>query len=220
VWLVNGFLDWLLQSVHSVDPILRVIIAGVAMLCETSVLLGLLIPGDTVVLVSATAIEGPVEFVGLVVAVVVGSLAGETIGFSLGKFFGPRIRHSRLGRRIGESHWQRAETYLARRGGFAVAISRFLPVLHSLVPLVVGSSPMRYKVFIAWTAPACLVWALAYVSVGSFAAGSYRRLSSQLNSAGLIFVAIVVVALVIIYLVRKVIARHEEKHMRGPADAE
>jgi membrane protein DedA with SNARE-associated domain len=214
---VNEFFNWLLSTVHNVDPALRVLIAGVAMLFETSILLGLIVPGDTVVLVAATAVNGPIEFVSLAVAVVLGSLAGESIGFVLGHYFGPRIRRSRLGQRIGEKNWARAETYLERRGGIAVAISRFLPVFHSLVPLVVGSSAMRYRVFIAWTVPACAIWATAYISVGAVAAESYRQLEGQLRWAGIVFVAIIVVALVLIFLLRKLIERREARHMEPPA---
>jgi membrane-associated protein len=214
---VNTLLDWLLATVHDVDPILRIIVVSVAMFFETSVLLGLVVPGDTVVLVSATAVNGPVEFIALALAVIIGSLAGESVGFSIGKYFGRHIRHSRLGRRIGEKNWVRAETYIRRRGGLAVAISRFLPILHSLVPIVVGSSPMRYRTFIAWTAPACTVWALTYISVGAFAAGGYRRLEGQLAGAGYFVVGIVLVALVVIFFIRKAIERSEAKHMQHPA---
>jgi membrane-associated protein len=211
---VNEFFNWLLQAVHSVDPTLRVLLAGVAMLFETSILLGLIVPGDSVVLVAATAVNGPVEFLSLAVAVIVGSLAGESIGFWLGHYFGPRIRRSKLGQRIGEKNWVRAETYLERRGGIAVAISRFLPVFHSLVPVVVGTSAMRYRVFIAWTAPACVIWATTYISVGAFAAGSYRDLEGQLKWAGLIFVGIIVIALVVLFLIRRAIERSQARHMR------
>ena len=210
---MNEFFNWLLQAVHSVNPSLRVLLAGVAMLFETSILLGLIVPGDTVVLVAATAVNGPVEFVSLAVAVVLGSLAGESIGFWLGRYFGPRIRRSRLGQRVGEKNWIRAETYLERRGGIAVAISRFLPVFHSLVPLVVGSSAMRYRTFIAWTVPACAIWAVTYISVGAFAAESYRQLEGQLRWAGLIFVGIIVMALLLIYVMRKALERREARHM-------
>lgn len=210
---MNEFFNWLLATVHGVDPTLRVLLAGVAMLFETSILLGLIVPGDTVVLVASTAVNGPVEFISLAVAVILGSLAGESIGFWLGHFFGPRIRRSKLGQRIGEKNWVRAETYLERRGGIAVAISRFLPVFHSLVPLVVGTSAMRYRVFIAWTVPACTVWAVTYISVGAFAAGSYRELEGQLRWAGLIFVGIILVALVIIFLIRRAVERSEARHM-------
>jgi membrane-associated protein len=215
---VNEFFNWLLSTVHSVDPTLRVLIAFVAMLFETSILLGLIVPGDTVVLVAATGVSGPVEFISLAVAVILGSLAGESIGFWLGRYFGPRIRRSRLGQRIGEKNWVRAETYLERRGGIAVAISRFLPVFHSLVPLVVGSSAMRYRVFIAWTVPACVLWAVTYISVGAVAAESYRQLEGQLHWAGLIFVGIILVALIVIFVIRKALERSEARHMEHPID--
>ncbi|MCU1525601.1 MAG: DedA family protein, partial [Microbacteriaceae bacterium] len=77
---------------------------------------------------------------------------------------------------------------------------------------------MRYRKFLAWTAPACIIWAVAYVSVGWLAAGSYRQLSSQLHYAGYFFVAIIAVFLVIVLLVKKLIERGEARHM-GHADA-
>jgi len=180
---------------------------------ETSVLVGLVIPGDTVVIVAATAVASPVEGVLLGIAVVVGALLGESIGFWLGRFLGPRIQHSRLGRRIGEQNWERSERYLRRRGGPAIFLSRFLPVLHSLVPLTVGMSGYSYRRFLAWTVPACVVWATLYISVASLAAGTYRELADQLHYAGYIFVAIILVFLVLVFVSKKVIERAERKHL-------
>jgi membrane protein DedA with SNARE-associated domain len=214
---VNDALTWILDAVTGVDPIVRTIIAGIGILLETSILVGLIVPGDSVVIVASTGVDSPVEYWALVAAVIIGSLSGESIGFALGRFFGPRIRASRLGRRIGESNWVRAETYLARRGGVAVFVSRFLPVLHSLIPLTVGMSAMSYRRFISWTAPACVIWSLAYVSIGSAAAGGYRELSDQLHYAGYLFVAVIVAFLLIVVLVRKMLGRVEARHMRRAA---
>ncbi|RWZ51866.1 DedA family protein [Labedella phragmitis] len=214
---MNDALTWVLDVVNGVDPVVRTIIAAVGILLETSILVGLVVPGDTVVIVAATGVGSPVEYWALVAAVIVGSLSGESIGFALGRFFGPRIRASRLGRRIGESNWVRAETYLARRGGIAVFVSRFLPVLHSLIPLTVGMSPMSYRRFISWTAPACVIWAFAYVSVGSAAAGGYRELADQLHYAGYLFVGVIVGFLLIVLVVKKLLGRAEARHMRRNA---
>nr|WP_205835432.1 DedA family protein [Microbacterium sp. CFH 90308] len=203
----------MLDAVQSVDPVIRTLLAGLAMMLETSVLVGLVIPGDTVVIVAATAVASPLEGVLLGLAVVVGALLGESIGFWLGRFLGPRIQHSRLGRRIGEQNWERSERYLRRRGGPAIFLSRFLPVLHSLVPLTVGMSGYPYRRFLAWTVPACVVWATLYISVASLAAGTYRELADQLHYAGYIFVAIIVVFLVLVFVSKKVIERAERKHL-------
>jgi len=211
---VNDVLTWILDTVRHVDPLLRVLIAGIGMLLETSILVGLVVPGDTIVLVSATGIADWPQYIALLLTVIVGSLTGESIGFALGRFFGPRIQASRLGQRLGERNWVRAETYLDRRGGIAVFVSRFLPVLHALIPLTVGMSTMRYRKFLAWTAPACILWAGAYVSVGWLAAGSYRQLSTQLHFAGYLFAAIIAVFLLIVLLVKKAVTRAEARHMQ------
>lgn len=216
---MNEFLTWLLDAVQSVSPIVRTLIAGVAIMLETSVLVGLVVPGDTIVIVAGTAVATPLEGFFLVVAVIVGALAGESIGFWLGRLLGPAIQHSRLGRKIGEANWQRSENYLRRRGGPAIFISRFLPVLHSLVPLTVGMSGFRYGKFLAWTAPACALWATLYVTVAALAAGTYRELADQLHYAGYIFVAIIVVFLVLAFVTKKVIERAEQKHLADPDSA-
>lgn len=214
---MNDALSTLLDFVRQVDPELRLLIAFIGMLLETSILLGLIVPGDTIVLVSATGVSNWAQYVGLLIAVIVGSLSGETIGFALGTWFGPRIQASWLGRRIGEKNWMRAQIYFDRRGGIAIFVSRFLPVLHALIPVTVGMSRMRYRRFLAWTMPACVLWAGAYVSVGWLAAGSYRRLQSQLHYAGLVFAGIIVAFLLVVLVVKQLLQRREARHMEHPA---
>jgi membrane-associated protein len=218
---VNEFLTWLLDAVQSVDPLVRTLLAGVAVMLETSVLIGLVVPGDTIVIVAGTAVASPLEGVLLGIAVVLGALAGESIGFWLGRFLGPQIRHTRLGRRIGEENWARSERYLRRRGGPAIFISRFLPVLHSLVPLTVGMSGFPYRRFLAWTIPACVIWSTLYISVAALAAGTYRELADQLHYAGYIFVGVIVLFLGLVFVSKKVIERAERKHLDhdGPDQA-
>jgi len=209
---VSDPLGWILSMVAHVDPITRALLAALGMFCETTILVGLLIPGDTIVLVASTGVETVPLYIGMLAAVVGGSLAGESVGFLLGRWFGHRIRASKLGERLGESHWLRAERYLERRGGLAVFASRFLPVLHSLVPLTVGMTQWRYRRFMAWTAPACLIWATAYVTVGSLAAGGYRQLAAQLHWAGYLFGALVIVFLLAALLIRRGLERREAHH--------
>jgi len=210
---VNEILDWLLGTVQAVDPVVRVIVAGLAMMLETSVLVGLIVPGDTIVIVAGTAVDNLAEGTWLVLAILIGSLIGESIGFALGRWLGPRIRFSRVGKLIGERNWMRAELYLRRRGGPAIFLSRFLPVLHSLVPLTVGMSGFAYRRFLAWTVPACTVWSVAYVSVAAAAAEGYRELSDSLHYAGYLFVAVIAAFVLLVYIAKRVISAREARHL-------
>lgn len=225
--VLDGFLDW----VAAVDPVLRTLLAGVFILLETSVLVGLIVPGDTVVLIASTGVENLVEYFSLVAVVVGGALGGSSIGFAIGRHFGPWLRRSRLGGWIGEHNWVRAEHFLDKRGGIAVFVSRFLPVFGSLTPLLVGMSHLRYRVFIAWLTPACIVWAFLYVSAGYGAADGYRELSERFSGAAWVFAGILGGFILLMYAVKRILDRymhHHTKHLlagqrgdeRGEYDAQ
>ncbi len=217
---MNEWLDAILDLVQGVDPVLRTALAGIFIMLETTILLGLIVPGDTVVLVASTAVASPAEYWSLAIVVIVGALVGASLGFAIGRFFGPRLRASRLGARIGEKNWQRAENFLDHRGGIAVFISRFLPVLHSLTPLVVGMSTLRYRTFMFWLTPACIIWSFAYVTVGSAAAEGYRSIAESLDYAALIFVGIIAGFWLLVFAVKKVLDRYVARFADRPGDGD
>ncbi|MEY3028609.1 MAG: hypothetical protein RL198_6 [Actinomycetota bacterium] len=197
----------IIELLGSVPAWLRNLIAGIAIMLETAIFAGLIVPGDTVVLVSSTQVQDWGDFAFLLLAVLTGSLIGETIGYSIGRWFGPRLKTTRLGKRIGAENWQRAEELVEKRGGIAVFISRFLPVLHSVVPAVAGVVGMRYRTFISYTFFACLIWASMYVGVGYLARTSFDSLSSDLRIASLVGVGILVVFLILVGFSKKILDR-------------
>lgn len=204
---MTDFLQNLIDLVSSVDPFWRGLIAGFFIMLETSLFVGLIIPGDTVVLIASTGVTTLPDFFWLLFAVLVGSLIGETIGFSIGRFFGPRLRASRLGKKIGEKNWELADSLVKRRGGPAIFISRFMPVLHSVVPAVAGMSKMTYRTFIFWTFLACTLWASMYVGVGYLARASYEQLSENLRLAVFVGLGIVAIFLILISLSKKLLQK-------------
>ena len=216
---MNEVLIWVNETIDALPIWAIPLFAGIAIMLETSIFIGLIVPGDTVVLVASTTVTSALDFTLLLIAVLIGSLIGETIGFGIGHFFGPKIRSSRLGQRIGEENWIKAERLVARRGGIAVFISRFLPVLHSVVPAVAGATKMRYRVFISYTFFACLIWAGMYVGVGSAARASFDRLSDDLRIASAAGIAILLLFILLVAVGKKVLnhlTKHDEDEP-GPA---
>lgn len=197
----------LIELVSSVPALWRNLLAGTFIMLETSVFIGLVVPGDTVVLLASTLVTDVTDALFLLMAVLIGSLIGESFGFAVGRFFGPKLRVSRLGRKIGEKNWEAADRLVDKRGGWAVFISRFLPVLHSVVPAVAGMTKMPYRVFIAWTFAACTIWASLYVGVGFLARASYERLEENLLLASFVGVGILIVFLGFIGLSKNILAR-------------
>ena len=199
---MTDFIDWLNNAVHTFDPLWRDLLAGFAIFLETSIFVGLLVPGDTIVLAAGTMVRDWFDFLALFLAVMAGSFAGESLGFYIGRVFGPRIRSSKLGLKIPAKVWHQADAFVESRGGLAIAMSRFLPVLHSVVPVTAGMTKMTYRTFITWTAGACAVWAGIYLGIGWFARGASEAVN-QFKFGGAVLIGIIVLFLVVVTLVKK-----------------
>jgi membrane-associated protein len=88
-------------------------VVGVLLVLETTVLIGLVTPGEVVMLAAATTVGSAGEYAALAAVAAGASVIGQTGGYLLGRRFGGRIRTSRAGRKIGEPNWRRAQAVLA-----------------------------------------------------------------------------------------------------------
>lgn len=174
------WLAWLGQSasgvldvVESVDPVLRVTLAGLAAVLEMFVITGLLVPGDTVVLFAASVVGTPGEGIVLGVVIAVGALLGETASYALGRWR-HRTRETRAQHGVGDQKVSSARRFLARRGGPAILAARFIPVLRTVLPFAAGLVGFPFSRFLAWSIPASLLWSVTYVTIYSLAGASLR----------------------------------------------
>jgi membrane-associated protein len=183
-----------MDALIGLHPAVLYLLTGAFMALETSLLVGLVVPGDSVVLLAGSTVTGSTRFSALVAASTLGSLLGESVGYLLGRRYGDRLRRGRLGRRLGEDAWDNAEAFLAGRGGRAVAAARFVAVVHALVPVVAGSVRMRYRRFLGWSALGAVAWSVTLVGIGALAGASWRRYGERLGLAGLVVLGAVAVA--------------------------
>jgi membrane-associated protein len=156
---------------------------AVVMALEASLLTGVVVPGDLVVLFAASTATTPTRFVVLWAAVAAGSVVGETVGYGIGRVFGPRVQASRVGRWLGPQRWARAAEFLQRRGARAVFAGRFLAAVHAVLPVVAGTVRMGYRRFVAAGVVGALTWSALYMTIGALAGASYRAVAERLNEA-------------------------------------
>ncbi len=174
-------------------PAAYLVVAVLAAL-EASAFVGLFVPGELAMLVGGyIAYEGRAELVPMMLAAVAGAVIGDSLGYEIGRYFGGSIRRSRLGQKVGEERWARAENYLVVKGGQAVFLGRFIGVLRALVPALAGVSRMPYRRFLFWNFLGAAVWAPSVVGLGYIAGGSYRRVEHYAGQAGLVLLGLVVV---------------------------
>jgi membrane protein DedA with SNARE-associated domain len=139
---------------------------------EMTFLLGLLVPGESVVMLAASLPDGPAGFILAVAVGTAGALAGQILGYAVGRHFGPRLRATGLGRRIGAERFDRAEAYLAERGAPALVAVRFVAVIHAVVPIAAGVTRMPFGRFLGWSALGTVLWVGAFAGVGAVTTGA------------------------------------------------
>lgn len=196
--MFNDLLDALTrQDLGVVLPLLLIFLT-----LDASVGIGLIIPGDGLLLVAGATADSVGEALALIGAGVLACFAGASGGHFLGRRYGSRLRHGRLGRRIGERRWAHAEL-LFERSGWALALAYFLPVVHALTPAVAGTVGMSYRRFMPWAMLGSTAWVSTYVTLGAVAGGVVRRHAEWLLPVA---AAAVVVVLVITAAVRRVVS--------------
>lgn len=201
----------MLDSLSSLaGPIAYLVVAGLAAL-EASAFVGLVIPGELALLTGGYIAHQGNASLGLMMGVAAaGAIAGDSLGYEIGRRFGPALQRSRLGRKVGAERWERAEAYLEARGGRAIFAGRFVGVLRALVPAVAGATRMPYRQFLAWNALGAVIWAPGTVLVGFAAGSSYRRVERYAGPAGLVLLG-AVAAVSAVVLTARWIARHPEQ---------
>ncbi|MDE0803513.1 MAG: bifunctional DedA family/phosphatase PAP2 family protein [Acidimicrobiales bacterium] len=174
------------------SPWLYVVVALLAA-AESAALVGLVVPGEAALLVGGfAASQGRVSLPVLIAAATIAAIVGDSIGYELGRHFGPRVRVTRVGRWVGEERWARAEGFIDRRGGPAVLLGRWVGLLRALVPGVAGMTRMPYPRFLVWNVLGAVVWAPAVVSAGYFAGSSFKRVERWFGQASLLVLAVAV----------------------------
>jgi len=169
------------------------IVLGLLAAAESAAFVGLAIPGETAMLLGGVlAFQGRVSLPVMMAAGAVGAVIGDSIGYELGRLFGTRLQHSRLGRRVGEDRWAKAQAYLRAKGGRAVFFGRFVGVLRALVPALAGMSGMLYRTFLPWNVAGAMIWAPGFVLLGYLAGGSYQKVEQAAGRASLLLLLILV----------------------------
>jgi membrane-associated protein len=177
------------------------VIAAALCFGEAAILLGMVLPGETALLVAGVfAQHGTLNLWVMMVVAVVAAIAGDSVGYQFGRRYGPSLRRSRLGRWIGEQRWAMADGFLVRHGGKAVLLGRLTALFRALVPSMAGMSGMRYRTFLIWNAAGGLIWAPGCVLLGYAFSSSLDVVGNTLTWAPLAVLGVVIVIYVALHL--------------------
>jgi membrane-associated protein len=210
VALLTDVLDWLRTLP---DPALLGATGGLVFL-ECTIGLGFIAPGESGLLIGAAVFATTLPkgiLLWLVITVAAG--IGDSIGYAIGRKFGPSLRETKLIQKYGVEGWDKATGILRRRGAWAVFFARFLPVVRTLTPAAAGTSKLPYRKFLPAVVAGAACWSALHITLGALLGTAAERVEGVIGTGGAIIVGGLALALVITIVVRKARKKSREKRV-------
>ena len=161
---------------------------------ETGLVVTPFLPGDSLLFgcgaLAAVDSSGTLRLGWLLLLLGAAAIAGNTVNYGIGRYIGPRAFDGQH-RFFKLEHLRRAQEFFLRHGGFAIVLSRFIPVVRTFTPFVAGISTMpvgRFQIF-------NVVGAVAWVTLFLCGGFMFGNLPVVKNNFGLVTLSIVAISL-------------------------
>jgi membrane-associated protein len=173
-----------------------VVLAIMAIIFIETGLLFPFLPGDSLVFTAAlltARLNLPLPV--LMLAVAVAAILGDQVGYLIGRRFGPRLFKPDA-RILKTQYLERSDAFFQKYGGRALVLARFVPIVRTFLPPIVGMSTMPYRRFLLWNALGGLAWAII-LSLAGFWLGKIPIVADNVDliAIGIVAASVVPVAI-------------------------
>jgi membrane-associated protein len=170
-------MDSLLELFHQLkDPRMLVQAGGyigltAIIFAETGLLIGFFLPGDSL-LVTAGLLSAQPQF-GLNlwllgVLLTVAAIVGNTVGYAIGKYTGPRLFTRDDSLLFKKKHLFKAQAFYEKHGGKTLVLARFMPIVRTFVPVVAGLGRMDFRAYMIYNVAGAVLWIWSMLFAGYF----------------------------------------------------
>ena len=188
------------------------LVVGVLAFLETGAFVGLVAPGETVVIVGGViAGQGEIGLTLLIGIVWAAAVLGDSTSFLVGRRLGRTfvLRHGAKVK-ITEARLEQVESYFDRHGGKTILIGRFIGLVRALAPFIAGSSGLPYRRFIPYSIVGTGLWATTFSVLGYVFWRSFDEVAHIAGQATFAFGVVVAVIVGSVYAWRR-LRRPEER---------
>jgi membrane-associated protein len=131
---------------------------------ETGLVVTPFLPGDSLLFAAgALAATGALNLWLVVVLLLTAAIIGDAVNYAVGRNAGLRVialarTDPRWGRWVNPAYIARAHEFFERRGGKAIVLGRFVPIVRTFVPFVAGVAEMSYSTFALYNVTGAVAW--------------------------------------------------------------
>jgi len=145
------------------------LLIAIFLFAEVGLFLGFFLPGDTLLIAAGIyAKQGKLNIAALIVIAALAAIAGDNLGYYIGRKLGPRVFSKDDGLIFRKDHIDKAERVYERFGSKALLVTHFFPVVRTFMPLLAGVARMPYRRFFTFNAVGDIFWAVAVTLVGYY----------------------------------------------------
>ncbi len=198
-----GLLSWITtyleQILNGIAGNLWLSVAFIFVVClgEAVFILGLLVPSLPILLVTGGLIAlGKLPFWPILLAAVVGAVAGDAISYWIGHAFKDSIKSVWPFRNYLPLIAQ-GEAYFKKHGTLAIQIGRFLTGVKAVIPGIAGMLGMPWGRFTIVNIISSVIWAAAHLLAGMLLGRWLESVGLGLDTILLVGTVIIVVAVVL-----------------------
>lgn len=141
---------------------------------ETGLFVGFFLPGDSLLFITGMIIANSfspfenevINILYWIALISIAGVIGNMVGYWFGKKSGPLLFEKRDTWLLKKKHLIQAREFYDKKGGGAIVLARFLPIIRTFAPIVAGIVRMDYKKFIFFNIIGCLAWVISMVMAG------------------------------------------------------
>ncbi len=143
---------------------------------ETGLAVGFFLPGDSLLVVSGLfAAAGKLNIALVLIAFFLGSVIGDSTGYWTGRTMGKRLFNRENSFIFKPSRVEKAKAFFEKYGAKTVILARFVPIVRTFAPLVIGATEMPYLRFLTFSLLGGALWIFSMVLAGYFLGGVIER---------------------------------------------
>ncbi|HEV8151847.1 MAG TPA: bifunctional DedA family/phosphatase PAP2 family protein, partial [Solirubrobacteraceae bacterium] len=179
-------------------------LVAVSAFLETGAFVGLLAPGETVMLVGGlVAGQGEIDVLRLIGLAWTAAVAGDVTSFMLGRRLGREflVRHGPKVS-ITEERLEKVEGFFARHGGKAILLGRFVGLVRAIAPFLAGSSGLQFRRFLPYDIIGAGLWSSTLILLGYIFWASFDRVVHYAEQGALALGTVIVVGAGLTWFVR------------------
>jgi membrane-associated protein len=138
---------------------------------ETGLAVGFFLPGDSLLVVSglmAKTLPDKLNVIYILIAFFLGSVLGDSTGYWTGRFMGKRLFNREDSWIFKPSRVEKAKLFFEKYGAKTVILARFMPIIRTFAPIVIGASEFPYPKFLTFSLLGGFLWIFSMVLAGYF----------------------------------------------------